>query len=685
MLPIALELLGCSRDGTQTPVDAPPPFDPYTYTGSLGEWHDAQALPLISTFDFERHEDRMARYAQEEAKLTFQAGSPTTRVIPATNTNLTATEYTLTYQGAGTMPVYALASGYLHYLHDGKSTPNVLGGATPNAGEAILVLRPLSRVAADWRFYLPGNAPALAECAYLNLTIDFAALQDQIAKSSTLAYHKKIFKQKTGAAWSGADADWPAAYLDLFQEHPDVPIVVQGGKTIGATTSVETDVQRLSLFLRMGELWAGHIQAVTNFFTAFQRHYGLAGHPLIAKLRQCSVDACAVDFIQPTFPTSSGRLLIRTKSRLRSDFVTATAVANPDVHPLALDPDFDPMPRLIVRKPPAGEMPPFLAATLPADFGATRFKLSNPQGQTITIDGFDPAQVTVTAPAAADAAEPIFEFRAAPGLPEGETLLTAQVRANGVKIFDLQLALLDFRSFPIRFYRLSDRQPPATDIIHQADIDEAKLGEVLRYANEILGQQANTYIVPVEVDGAALQDSAYVGDLGNPIQSGDATRPGTNDLHALFAAPPTQTENIKVVFVWDAEGSGKGAAGLTTYPSNSPWALILVDTVYYPNGRSAAPVAYPAATLAKIMLHELGHWFARTFVEVKQGLPKCSNEAVHFGHEAVHASDTGCAGGDWAFFENLMESTTSAEPTGLFISAEQARFFNEKAALVLPG
>lgn len=670
MYPIALELFGC-RGGLVEQPAFPPPFDPHTYAEDVSAWYDSNVLPIVPTAAQESFPDRIARFKTEAEKVDFLATGNIARTIPITNTTIEFAEYELTHSDAAPQNVYALTSGYLHFLHDGKAYDELLGGAAPNAGEEILVLKPLSAIRSAWKVYQPGNGTPLEECVYSSMTIDFAALQSCIAKSTTLAYHKKIYEEKTQTTWGGSEADWPAAYLQLFRDHPDVPIVVQGGQLLGSMTPATSSGQRLTMSFRMGEAWNGHADQVSAFFKGHQRHKGLGGHPLIAKLLNVSLATATVDLILPSADVSAGNALTRPKHKLGTDFVQLMAAGQADYHPLALDPDCSPVPRLVVRKPPAGPVPEYLQWNLPGDFIYTRLKVSNPLGSldppgpAIGIVGHDPAEVTVTLKTAATDPEPVFEFQAATGLPVGAFERTVQITVDGDVAQELTLSFLDFIPFPVKFYKLADSNPT-----HVTEMTPAKLDEVLKYANEIFGQQTNTYLYPVEDNGVTLHDYQHPTDLGDPVPDGDA-------LHAVFSAAPNQTENLRVFFVWDY-GTGD-ARGATIPKATPPWALILVDTLVMPAVRSLGGTPRPAQSIARTVVHEIGHWFAETFLHLKADLPPCTGGHQHFDHETTSLRHVGCAPGDWEFYANLM----STGDTSLLITDEQALVIYTHAPSVL--
>jgi len=679
MLPLILQPFGCRETGTEKPPDEPPePFDPHTFTKELGSWDNSSAMPLVPISNNERFNEGIQRFQNEEDKVSFRSGSPTTRMIGGSTESLDLAEYLLTHSGMEQQDVYAMASGYLHYLHDGKSYDKIFGGAVPNPGEEIFVFKPLATMNMYWAAVQPGKGAFLQESAYLNIEIDFDDLLDHIKRATTLSYHKQIYKQKKGVEWSGAADAWPAAYLELFKEFPDVPILVQGGTKIGSTTANTPSGQRLSMFFKFDEEWTGHATVVQTFFKHHQRNYGIAGHPLIANLTNLSVSASTVDLLAPLYDIADGYPILRGKSKLGSDFYSiynAGSLANAEYHPLALDPDQSPQARLIVPKPPVGDLPPYLAEALQQHEWETKLKISNPMAQTITIDGFDPAEVSFSLLTADNAAETTFKV-CSQTLPQGIIERVVQVKANGTVVHELKLAFLDFYSFPVKFYKLDDTNPNNP----QTSMDETKLREIIACANEILGRQSNVYLYPVKEGEVILHDFTFDGDLKDPIYGGDESRNGVRDVYNAFTALSPQLENIKVVFVWDEEI--EPSLGVTYAPVITAWEFILIDTLVFPAVRSLLSTPRLVPQLARTLVHELGHWFSNTFLLIKQGLPPCSDRHKHFDHavSAPFEDKTGCPGGDWEFSSNLM----TAGETNMLITADQASVFYENAGLVRP-
>ena len=681
MTPIVLELFGCREPGMEKPPDEPPPEPPPpTFLGEPGNWMDSNAMPLVSVSERETFSDRIQRFRGEENNVGFQQGSTHTRSLANSPETITFTEYSVTHSSSQKVDVYALTSGYLHLLNGNKSYSEILGGAVPNAGEEILVLKSLPSILNSWPTVQPGEGALLKETAYFNLEIDFAALLEQIPKSTTDKFHKSMYRRKTGSDWSGAPDDWPAAYLDLFLQFADVPIIVQGGAKIGFTTANTPSGQRLSMDLRMGDRWTLHEEDVKAFFKHHQRNYGLAGHPLIAKLIGRSVPETAVDIIPVEYDVQAGYPAVRRKHKLGQDFASFATVVDPEYDPLALDLDQAPYPHLVVQKPPTVAVPPYLVSFLSQQTWSTKLKISNPTAQTITIDGFVPTEMSITPLTNSTALEPIFEISVLE-LPPNNVGLDSRfinINVNGTVAQVLNVTFMDFHTVPIRFHKLIDKDPATGNVLHQADMDSAKLEEVLAYANQILGRQTNVYLYPVAEGETILHDFVFDFDLGDPIRKGSANTKGTQDIYQ--ACLPTPFEAIKVIFVWDQEVGE--SVGVTIFPDSNSWGMILVDTSVYPAIRSLGATPRSVPQMAKTLVHELGHWFAVTFESVKGGFPPCTHGQDHFDHftRTQGIENAGCDGGDWSFYGNVMQGGE----TPIFITFEQAIVYYSNASSVVP-
>ncbi|MCF6154505.1 MAG: hypothetical protein E3K36_04470 [Candidatus Brocadia sp.] len=569
---------------------------------------------------------------------------------------MTFIEYWLTYAGSGSQPVYALTTGHLFYFHNEKSFGDLLGGAKPNPGEEILILKPLNAVKISWRASHPGSKPLLEECVYLSVQmLDDNALEELIKKTATEDFFKTQYKTKTGTEWQGT-GDWVSEYLQKFKEYSDWPIIVKGGAQIASTRDSPdtTQEQRVSMFFKVGGQWDAHDDAVRTFFKYHQRRSRLSGHPLIARLLGRSVKSGTVDVIPSSVDPDGSIEYI--KDKLIEDFMYFAS--NPTetetiYHPLALDPDEDPH-RLIVPKAPTSAIPPYLVPSLGPDHWVTKLKVSNPLGLTIQIVHESAAVNVFLVPSSTT--EQVVQFSATPNSP-GETIVNIIAGETGETICDLNLTFLDFHAVPVKFYKLIDTSYSN----YQTDMDEPKLREVVAYANEILGRQTNVYIYPVEESGVILHDHHVGGLLGDPITSLEAV---IIDFFLL-----NQFKNINVVFVWNLETAGTAETlGVCYAWEEADIAAIMIDTKH-PNYVTNVPA------LAKTLVHELGHWFSDVFIffpNRKAGLPLCSGSHIHFKH--------GCPGGDWGFYSNMMYVGRN----GLFITLNQTEVFNGHADDVLP-
>ena len=681
MTPISLELFGCHGPGLEKSPDEPPPeVPPPAFSDELGSWMDSNAMPLVSVSETERFSARIQRFSGEENNVSFQQGNTHTRTLANSTETITFTEYSVNHSSSTKVDVYALTSGYLHLVNGSKSYSEILGGTVPNAGEEILVLKSLPTILSSWPIVQPGEGALLKETAYFNLEIDFAALLEQIPKSTTDKFHKSMYRRKMGSDWSGSPDQWPAAYLDLFSQFADVPIVVQGGAKIGFTTANTPSGQRLSMDFRMGDRWTLHEEDVKEFFKHHQRNYGLAGHPLIAKLIGRSVRETAVDIIPVENDVQAGYAAVRLKSKLQQDFVSLATVVDAEYDPLALDLDQSPYPHLVVQKPPTASVPPYLVPFLTQQTFSTKLKISNPTAQTITIDGFVPTEITITPLTSSTALEPIFEISVLELPPNNIGLDTRfiNINVNGTVAQVLNVTFMDFHTVPIRFHKLIDKDPVTGNVLHQADMDSSKLDEVLAYANQILGRQTNVYLYPVAEGETILHDFVFDFSLGDPIRTGSANTKGAFDIYQ--ACLPTPLESIKVIFVWDQEVGE--SVGVTFSPDSNSWRMIMVDTSVYPAIRSLGPTPRTVPQMAKTLVHELGHWFAGTFESLKGGFPPCTHGQDHFDHftRTLGIENAGCDGGAWTFYLNLMQSGEAS----IFITFEQAIVYYDNASSVVP-
>ncbi|MCF6154506.1 MAG: hypothetical protein E3K36_04475 [Candidatus Brocadia sp.] len=678
-IPIMLQALCSGEKGLLEDIEPPDPLAGKQEAKDLSWIADAMPLILIPRIEGSL-EDAFDAFEQQANAINLVEG--TTRTLGT----VTFTEYSFTHTDTSLTSVYALTSGHLYYLPAGKSDSGLLSGAIPD--EDVFILKPLKSILdVYWKDSHPGRKPLLEECAYLNVSlVSDENLKLLIQRSSTEEYFKKIYKLKRGSEFQGDN--WDAEYLKLFKEFPDVPVLVRGGAQIGSIkNNSQTDpTQRITLFFKFTlegqqELWTGmgHDEAVKTFFKYYRRRgSGLVGHPLIAKLIGESVRSGTVDVIPPepinflSFKLSDP--LRRTKSSFISDFKLGTISTGSSYHPLALDPDEHPH-RLIIPKSPSTaipptEVPPYLVPLLGPEHWVTKLKIHNPLGLTVTIEGFNAAEVSINPFENIVATQQIVEVRASETLFPGNTERKIQVKADGALVHEIVLTFLDFHAVPVKFYKLSDTDPNNQTVIHQANIDEQKLREVIAYANEILGRQTNVYVYPVEqnFDGSIiiLHEIVFFGDLGDPISKADVRRVA-DDFFFM-----NQPYNIHAIFAWNQEAT-ENNSGVTTYSDDANLAIILVDT----EGPQQSSTYLGWGTT---LVHELGHWFSNIFSRVpnlENGLPECTGSFIYFDHPGDLYE--GCPGGDWSFNNNLMASAG-----GLLITFEQAKVFNENAHQVLP-
>lgn len=653
---ILLQLFGCGSGGIQTLPD--PGANKMTAENS---WL-VDAMPLVSMLERGSYTgiafqaDAIAHFEAEASQVDAAIRGIQLRNRPDPPGTIAFTEYLLTHTSTSPQPVYALTSGYLHYLHQGQSDPNLLGGAETQADEEIVILKPLPSILEEWKMSHPGSTALLEECASLNVElVSDASLRQLIKTSKTEDYFRQVYKLKKGSDFQGTTG-WDEEYLNLFKEFPDVSILVRGGVQIASTkANSSTDPsQRITMLFSVDGTWTGHDDKVKAFFQYHQRRDRLGGHPLIAKLIGHSVQSGTVDVIAPFAENGA-----RTKYRLLQDFKSLSTSSDPEYHPLALDPDQDPH-RLIVPKPPGNGILPIPNLPLRPDHWLTRLKISNPLGLQITI-GFQPAEVNVT-PASFSAPEQVVEISATAGSPpETDIEITTP---DGTVAQKLRLVFLGFQTAAVKFYKLRD-----TNANHTTSMTESKLRDVLAYANEILGRQTSVYISPIEENSSILHDLLYAGDLGDPITTGGPGISGAEDLYDQVAGT-SQTENLKVVFVWDEEISSSSIGinyrpGGWGYPN---YVLIMIDT--------QASTGYNADVkdVAQTLVHEVGHWFAQVFITWGQGTPECGGLDKHFSHGK-------CLGGNWSLLGNLM---TSKGSENVLITIEQATVYNDYAAQILP-
>jgi hypothetical protein len=659
-LPVVLELFGCGIAGCQKPVDDVPVvfprYDPnYTFFKN--------AMPLIPA-------TTLSGYEAEEAKFGMIAISIQQRNHSDPNAGtLQFDKYSFELKTGAQELVYPITSCYLHWLHDGKSDPNLLGGAVTQADESILVLKPLPSL--EWMHWHPGKMPALTECAYLNVELDEEKMKTLIKKTTTEKYHQRVYKHVTNTDIANKP-DWHLDYFALFKDNPEVPIVVNPADFIGKTMG-----QDISLYFKIGEQWTDHMAEVENFFRYYRRYDYLIGHPLISMiLGHLSVRSQTADVIRRETDDNGAPLWLRTKGNLLLDFYPLALSADPECHPLALNTEEHPHRVIVPRRPIDGALP-IQNLVLRNDHFLTRLKVSNPLSLPIEIDGFNEAHISIS-PVNFSAEEQIIELSAAENIPPDIMETPMKISTDGDLICDLNLTFFEFRTFPVRFHILTDYDDQG-NAIHQSDMDEAKLRDALIYANEIIGRQSNTYIVPVPTAaGGILHELRYDGNLGVIINKSNA-RKVTKQVFEQVAG--SQNKKANIIFVWNIQYSADDLRGVT----------IPTITHVDPDDPSTEMIAYASIMIntkdpnvpmeprdyGKTMVHELGHWFAFVFGyfgNVENGLPVCNGIVTDFTHGPGE-----CVGGDWGLYSNLMR-----HGGGYFISQNQAIAFNSNSIQVLP-
>jgi hypothetical protein len=659
-LPVVLELFGCGVSGCQKPVeDVPavfPRYDPnYTFFKN--------AMPLIPATTIDGYEAAAAKFGMITISTDQRNHSDPNAGA------LQFDKYSFELKSAAEELVYPITSCYLHWLHDGKTDPNLLGGAVTQAGESILVLKPLP--ASEWVYWHPGKIPVLTECAYLNVELDEGMMKTLIQRTTTEKYHQKVYKHVTDTDIA-SKPDWYLDYFALFKEHPEVPIVVNPLDYIGKTTG-----QDFSLYFKMGEQWTDHMDEVENFFRYYRRYHFLIGHPLISTiLAHNSVRSQTVDLIRRETDKNGAPLWLRSKESLLLDFYPLALSADPEYHPLTLNTEEHPH-RVIVPRSPVDGALPIQNLVIRNDHFLTRLRVSNPLGLPIEIDGFDEAHIRIS-PVNFSAEEQIIELSAAENIPPGILETPMRISTDGDLICDLNLTFFEFRTFSVKFHRLTDYDNLGNSI-HQADMDEAKLRDALIYANEIIGRQSNTWLVPVPTaEGGILHELPYNGNLGDMINESNSDLV-TKQVFEQVSGSENKKANI--IFVWNKQNSQNNLRGVTmptiTYedtdnPSTKmiAYAAIMINT-------KAPNIPMGIKEYGQTIVHELGHWLSFVFEyfgNVENSLPLCNGIVTDFTHEP-----NGCAGGDWALYSNLMMNGG-----GYFISQNQAIAFNSNAIQVLP-
>jgi hypothetical protein len=677
---LSLQLFGCNKtSGLQQSIE----FD-LSNSASAAEFSFiTDGMPLVAPLEYDQanilypgndyDEALILHYEAEEVFVNFLVGDIESRNKANSSEQVDFQEYKITHTATAPQPVYALTTGYLYYLTAGQSVSDLFGGSVVGSNETALVLKPLPTVYTEWQSSHPGTLLLLDQCVYLNAEVvsetcfsdtdlSEACLKNLVRKGTSRKHYEQIYREYNSDGLP--PEDWEAAYIELFKEHPEIPIVVAGGTQIGWTKSAgETDTtQSLTMFFSFGGLWDLHHSAILPFFTYYKRRNQLGGHPLIAKLLNQSVSAGTVDVI-----VTEAMAGARSKARLITEFQGMQASGLRTHHPLALDPDQHPH-RLVVPRFRTEADTEIQNITFRSDHWLVYLRVHNPLELEISIEGDIPPEVTVS-PLQFHNSLQVVEVNITGDLPSTVREATMKIMAqdslgNASEATQIILTFMDFHVVPIRFYKL-------INLNYVTDMDEPKLREVIAYANEILGRQTNVYIQPIEEEGSILFPFAYTdGDLGDPIVEHDFG--GSNGAEDIWQQMEVSSDQLqaKVLFVWNQEAGE--SLGATYRPGGLPilsgklWAMMMIDT--QPEGTFVPSVAY----LAKVLVHELGHWFSKTFIGWKNGLPECTNGDEHFRHDA-------CTTGHWKLKGNIM----TKEKDDLWITYEQSSVYNDFASGVI--
>jgi hypothetical protein len=511
-----IQLFGCGITGCETPVepvsngtDPEPvvitPFDPdFSYLKN--------GMPLIPATTIDEYETALEKFQTLSISPEHRNQAP-----PNTGT-ISFDKYSISLKTPAEEAVYPITSCYLHWLHSGKSHPTLLDGAVTQPDENILIMKPLST--ALWGWWHPGKMPALKECAYLNVELNEEKMKLLIQRSATQKYHQRLYKQIKGIDIADKP-DWYNDYFELFRDNPEVPIVINPTETIGKITGAD-----ISLYFKMGDRWAGHMDDVETFFRYYQRYDFLIGHPLICMiLARLSVRSNTVDIIRRINDKNGVPLWLRSKATLVQDFWQLATSIDPEYHPLAINTEEHPHRVVVPRRPAGGALPIQNLVTRDHHF-LTRLKISNPLSLPVTIEDFNENHVVISN-TNFSTEEQIIELSAVANLPSDVTETSMKILTDGDLIHILNLTFFEFRTISVKFHKLTDYDEQGNPI-HQADMDEARLRELLLYANEIIGRQTNTYIVPVPTaEGGILHELGFNGNIGDTIgeqKAGEVTK-----------------------------------------------------------------------------------------------------------------------------------------------------------------
>lgn len=579
------------------------------------------------------------------------------------------TEYRFTFEpdSEEIRRIYTITSGWLFFIHQGQSSPDLLGEAIPD--EDLFVLKRFPSTRTVWKKFYPELVPLLGKTVFLNghplensdldpsdpsIDPDSIPLITQIRKFLNEDFFHRQYKAVMGNNYSGTET-WEMAYFHLFLNNAGVAIPVAPDAQIGWTRPdpVNSSSQRLGLLFDI-DGWSGNEQRVKDFFTYRARIPGQEGHSMLSLLTETPVEAGYIDYIAPREYVGG---------RVKND-LNKVEIDLPAYHALAIDPDSDP-PTLVVQKAPSSEINAAIRAALQAeqsDHGETRLRLRNPLELPIKLQ-FPLGLVDVSTegnPLTPDDqfsdAEKIISFRATPSSPDHITLSVTTTDLN-VVILQLQIKFFEFKWNPVRFHLLYDDVRTLEQV--RQEINETQIRNVVKEVNYILTRQANVYLVPVENElGIILEELGLPGDLGQPLEWSDDPFSPVGQVNQLIKTI-YENKGCHVVIAWTLNAQNSEDAGYVVYDKYAPnFAAIFVNYLY----------------INPVVLHELFHWFSILF----HGLEKivgCKEGAEHFNHD--------CKLGDTTLYFNLMAPDVNSDG-GKFISIRQATDFNENIYNVIP-
>jgi len=590
------------------------------------------------------------------------------------------TEYRFTIEtsqlGVNNFPYYAMTNGYLYYVRSGQSYPNLLGNVVPN--QDMLVLVPLDSSITALNLYRPELSALLKKMAYLKSDLESVSLTSNlkglIRQFLSETFFLAQYRQVLGQDYSGPKpADyWVDQYYDLFFNHPEVPILVQGGSELAIgipDTSVPEAPQRLGLFFEFKDWsnddqewrevgWAGNEASVKTFFFYRNRMFGLEGHPMISLLTGLPVEAGYVDFISPDplYEPWEGR----KKSWLRQLTDAPYYPTQPPHHAIAIEAGEHPA-YIVIQEPRQSGTPP---ANFPTDHGITKILLQNPFPLilTLSIDFADPSQatdVTITRSTYSSTQELISFTPNRMGIGEVKLKINA-THTDFQEPFELMEIIL----LPRRFGVLQVWFHQLIDSTHQANTTDQQLRTMIDIVNYYLLRQANVFIEPVKINGTILHPLDEYKD--DSLGDGDKIdTENTTDSIADFIYQNSATYGKhNVVFTWkfykpdetDRRRDPLGVTATKLLLKNAIYSISLVDVTY----RSTASL--PGQMIVSgTMMHEMGHMISLLHL----GNDSCSDGKEHFNHS--------CPGSDQQWYNNMMQSGTEK---GGEISRRQADVLN---------